>query len=330
MIDRENPQSYFVSFDSKRTQNFKRTMQKFIEEKEYFIYLDHTSPKDKSRIYNDKQLSYYVQKPDAKRVTKLPAIHLSIQDEKSMDNMIEKTHELWRYLCLSHSLDLLDDDDFKDQKFIDEMKRFIEALFEKGFALRVNKKYKDVLDIYPLEYFKPHEASERDCIGFIKKYHSSWQIFLDFLEDVVDESLGRKLSLISTSTISNKVRWIKFDIQDIEDLNLLTDVILKQAEFYKPSKLAIWPQQLQKEMILNHGQTDTGFFILLKYILSGRNKYVEIYEEFKSMQLDKELDRTLRGSALFETEAGYESPFYVEGNDENMTIGYKPFLEDTL
>ncbi|MCI0501613.1 MAG: hypothetical protein L0Y61_07680, partial [Epsilonproteobacteria bacterium] len=98
----------------------------------------------------------------------------------------------------------------------------------------------------------------------------------------------------------------------------------------KPSKLAIWPQQLQKAMILNHGQTDTGFFILLKYILSGRNKYVEIHEEFKSMQLDKELDRTLRGSILFETEAGYESPLYVDGNDENMTIGYKPFLEDTL
>jgi len=286
--------------------------------------------KEKTRLYNSKNLSYYFSSTDGERISRLPAVNAYVKDDKSMENMLTHTKELWDHLCLAHSLDLLDSETFKDQKFLDEMKIFVNKLFEKGFALRQNSKNGDMLDIYPLKHFKPHTATERDCIGFIKKNYSSWQIFLDFFEDNVDDTLSSMLTLISSSTVSDKVRWIKSDIQDIEQLEVITKAILSQAEVYQPNKLAIWPEKLQREMILNHGQIDTGFFIILKNILSGKNSYEEILEDFKLMHLDKELDRTLQKCELFEPDAGYESPFDIEGSEEFRTIGCRPYLENTL
>ena len=329
-IDRNDSQSYYVSFDCSPSQSFKKIMSEHMEDKSYFTFLSHTSVKDRVRLYNAKNLSYYLQTSDTGRASKYPAISLSIRDEQSMDSMMEKTQELWEYLCLSHSLDLLDNDDFKGQNFIEEMKQFVEALFEKGFALRVNEKDKNMLDIYPLKYFKPHTATERDCIGFIKKSYSGWQIFLDFFVNEIDDELADELSLITGNTILDKVRWIKLDIKSIEQLNMLTKTVLKQAEQYNVNKLAIWPSKMQRDMILNHGQTDSGFFIVLKNILSGVNNYKEILEDFKSMALDKELDRTLKRSELFPVDAGYESPLFLEGEDENKVIHINPALEDTL
>ena len=335
LLDRENPQSYYVTFSTPPTQNFKSVMKNSLVEQKQFLFLDKLTSKIRSgfpniRLYDSKILSYYLYNGDPDKVSRFPAINLSIKDEKTMDIMLEKTREMWDYLCLSHSLDLFDDDNFKDQNFIDEMKQFVEALFEKGFALRVNEKDKNMLDIYPLKYFKPHTATERDCIGFIKKYHSGWQIFLDFFTDKLDDALVDELSLINSHTIADKVKWIKSDIKSIEQLQLISNAILEQAEQYKPSKLAIWPTKLQRDMILNHGQTDSGFFIVLKNILSGTNNYNEILEDFKSMALDKELDRTLKRSELFPIDAGYESPLFVEGEDENKVIHFNPAFEDTL
>lgn len=330
LIDRDNSQNYYISFRCNLTQNYKNVMLSNMDSKSYFTYLNRTSGKDRVRLYNAKNLSFYMQPSDSGKATKFPAISLPVRNEESIGAMMEKTRELWDYLCLSHSLDIFYSDNFKDQQFIEEMTGFVDALFAKGFALRINSKDKNMLDIYPLKYFKPHTASERDCIGFIKKYHSGWQIFLDFFVDEVDDVLADELSLITGNTILDKVRWIKLDIKSIEQFNMVTEVILKQTEHYKANKLAIWPSKMQRDMILNHGQTDSGFFIVLKNILSGINNYHEILEDFKSMSLDKELDRTLKRSELFPIDAGYESPLFVEGEDENKVIHFNPAFEDTL
>ncbi len=330
LSDRENPQSFYVSFDRSPTQNFKQVMRENMEGRKNFVFLNESSPKDKSRIYDAKQLSYYMQYSDTGRATKLPAVSLSIRDQKSMDEMMEKTQELWKFLCLSQSLDLLDGEFFSGQNYIEQLKEFTKKLFEKGFALRENKNNEKMLDIYPLKNFSPHSAVERDCIGFVSVYYNSWQIYLDFFKDGVDEDLANELSLVSSGDISGKVRWIKSDIKSEEQFNKLTEVILEQADNFEAKSLSIWPKVMQREMILNHGQTDSGFFILLKNILSGKSSYMEILEEFKTMNIEKELDRTLRRNEQFEDDAGYEAPLYVEGSDENKVIGYKDFLEETL
>ncbi len=334
-IDRENPQSYFITFDVSPSSNFKEVMKIHMNSKKYFLFLDgirrsQRAELNNARLYDSKILSYYVQNNGTNKLTKLPSIKAFVKDEKSFNETKEHARNLWNHLCLSYSLDLLENDDFKDQNYMDEMKQFVVSLFDRGFALRKNNKHDDMLDIYPLKYFEPHTATERDCIGFIKKYHKSWQIFLDFLEDDVDDTMLAGLSLISSNTVSDKVRWVKSDIQNTEQFNLITQTILKQATLYEPEKLTIWPKKLQRTMILNHGQTDTGFFIILKRILAGENTYVEILEEFKLIHLEQELDRTLKRNELFETEAGYESPFVIEGIDENMTISYQEHLGETL
>jgi len=328
-LDRNNPQSYFVCLDVKPTKNYKDIMKEKMDNDPHMSFL--TGTKEKTRLYDSKNLSYYfMQKSDDSRMTGLPVINYNIRDERAMNVMLEKSKELWDNLCLVHSLDLLDRDNFKEQKLLDEMKIFVTKLFEKGFALRENVKNTDMLDIYSLKHFKPHTATERDCIGFIKKNYSSWQIFLDFFTDDIDATLSDELSLISSNSIVDKVRWIKIDISSAEQLELVTETILKQAEGYKANKLAIWPQRLQRDMILNQGQTDSGFFIILKNILSGVNKYDEILLEFKSLSLDKELDRSLKRSELFDIEAGYEIPIYAEGEGENRVVVYNSSLEETL
>ena len=42
-----------------------------------------------------------------------------MKDDKSLAEMMEKIQEMWQYICLAHSVDLLDSDEFKDQKYID-------------------------------------------------------------------------------------------------------------------------------------------------------------------------------------------------------------------
>ena len=330
LMDRENPQTYYIAFEANSTPSYRQIIGNYIKQNRELDFLSATSKQTRKRIYDDKQLSYYLQLSDTGRASRYIALKQKIKDDSSLDETMEKTKELWEHLCLAHSLDLLDDDEFKNQKFLDEMKQFIYDLFEKGFALRKNIKHKDILDIYPLKYFQPHTASERDCIGFIKKYHSSWQIFLDFFEDEIPDSIVNELSYINSNIIADKVRWIKSDIKSVEQLQLITQTILTQATQYKPSKLAIWPKRLQREMILNHGQTDSGFFIILKNILSGENNYNVILEELKSMGLEKELDRTLNRSAQFVIDAGYESPLNVEGEDENKIIIVNESLEETI
>ena len=329
-LDRNNSQSYFVSLEVKSTKNYQYMMREKMSNDPSISFL--TGTKEKTRLYDSKNLSYYfMQKDDTSRLTGLPVINYKIKDDKSMEIMLEKTKALWNDLCFVHSLDLLDSENFEEQKFLDEIKIFITKLYEKGFALRQNAKSKDMLDIYSLNHFKPHTATERDCIGFIKKHHkTNWQIFMDFFVDDINEILLDELTLINATTISDKVRWIKMEIQTKDQLDLVTEAILKQAEFFEPKKLAIWPKKLQKMMILNHGQTDSAFLFILKDLLSGVESYAAIKENLKSMQIDKELDRTLQRLEQFETEAGYESPLYVRGSDDNKTIGYKLFLDTTL
>jgi hypothetical protein len=331
LMDRDNPQNYFACFDMKPTKSYKEVMGKIIEEKPYIKFLNETiDSKQKTRFYNSENLSYYIHNANSNRITRISSVNKYIKDEKSMADMLDSVRDVWDHLCLSNSLSLLENEEFKDQKFIEEMKQFVHKLFEKGFALRQNAKNSDMLDIYPLKYFKPHTATEKDCIGFIKKNYSGWQIFMDFFVDEIDEALLDELTLINSTTISDKVRWIKMEIQSIEQLDLATKSILKQAEMYEPSRLAIWPKRLQKEMIINHGQTDSAFFMILKDLLSGISKYADIKENLKNMQLDKELDRTLQRIEQFEMQAGYEAPFYIEGSEDDRIISYKSFLDSTL
>lgn len=330
LIDRDYSQIFYTVFEANPTPNYKQVIGNYLKQSREFVFLAGTSAKTRKRIYDDQQLAYYLQLSDTSRVSKFIALKQNIKDDNALRVTMEKTKELWEHLCLSHSLDLFDSDEFKDQKYIEEMKEFSFSLFEHGFALRQNTKNNDMLDIYPLKYFKPHTATEQDCIGFIKKNYSSWQIFLDFFEDKVDDSLIQNLSLVSTTNAADKVRWIKSDIQTIEQLDIITKAVLGQAEYYKPNKLAIWPKELQKDMLLNHGQTDTGFFIVLKNILAGKNKYTAIMEEFKSLNIYKDLDRTLRVSEIFEKDAGYEAPLQILGADEEKVIAINPMLESTV
>ena len=330
LLDRDNSQSFYISFEADWKSNFKEIFGELVKENKDLSFLTGTDRKTRKRIYNDHQLAYYLQKSDTSRVSRYIALNKRVQDDKSLDDIMVRTKEIWDFLCLSHSLDLLDTEVFSGQKYIDELKEFIKKLFEKGFALRQNARNTDMLDIYPLRLFKPHTATERDCIGFIKKNYSSWQIFLDFFEDSVDEAIFPHLSLISSNAVVDKVRWVKSDIQNEEQLEVIMNAILKQAEVYQPSKLATWPKNLQKEMILNHGQTDSGFFILLKNILNGKTKYEEILEDFKAMNIEMDLDRTLQRNEQFEELAGYQAPLIIGGNEEEKTIGCNELLEETL
>jgi hypothetical protein len=331
LMDRENSQNYFVGFEVKPTKSYKEVMGKMLEEKPFIKFLNETiDSKMKTRFYNSENLSYYIHNAKSDRITRIPSVNQFVKDEKTMIDMLNSVKDTWNHLCLSNSLNLLESEEFKDQKFLKEMKQFVHDLFKKGFSLRSNAKNSDMLDIYPLKHFKPHTATEKDCIGFIKKNYSSWQIFMDFFVDEIDDALLEQLSLINSTIVSDKVRWIKTDIQTIEQFILATDSILKQADIFQPSQLAIWPHSLQKEMIINHGQSDSGFFIILQYLLSGTTNYLKIKEKLQVLQLDKELDRTLQRAEQFETDAGYEAPLYTEGSDDTMIVKYKPFLENSL
>ena len=330
-IDRENPMKYYIAYDASPTTNYKEVIQNTLCDKPYFTFLNE-SMSDKTRLYDSRDLSYYRRKSDSGRITKTPAITVQLRNpDDSLDDVMSRTRELWESLCLAHSLNLLEREPFNHVKnYTDKMREFTFKLHEKGFAFRENTKNHEMLDIYPVRDFLPKSAQERDCIGFIKKYYSNWQIYLDFFEDIVDENLKEYLKLDSSPYVADRVRWIYTNIGDEEQFDLITQTILRQADIFKPSSLAIWPKRMQKSMIMAHGQTDSGFFILLKNLTAGKTAYREILDDFKSYDMEMELDRTLQQNELFESKAGYESPLLIEGSLEDRTIRIKPFLDDTL
>ena len=331
LIDRENPMTYYLSFDTTPTQNYKEIIQKVVSEHPSITYLNESMDK-KTRLYDTNDLSYYRRKSSTGRITRLPAVRIQLRNpEEGMDEAIEKSKVLWGALVLAHSLNLLEKEPFNQVKnSTEEMTEFVRKLHERGFALRQNEKNCDMLDIYPYKYFSPGTATERDCIGFIKKHYSSWQIYLDFFEDRIDEDFVRYLRLDKSPYINDKVRWIFSNIENEEQFNTVTGYILRQAEIYQPEVLAIWPKAMQKQMLINHGQNDSGFFLLLKNLMEGKNSYSEILDDFNAYGLGKELDHTLQQNELFESKAGYQPPLVVDGESENRVVNYQPFLEETL
>lgn len=322
---------FFISFevtgDIVSTKNFKTLIN--IELDKNLVFLKNKS--SKTRCYDSEQLSFWHQTDDSStRQSKFPSIKVNQLKIDSIDNFINTSKILWNKLCLVQSLNLLDNEEFSKIKNIELIKEYTYKLFEKGFALRENKKEKRMLDIYPLNGFKPGAATDKDCIGFIEKSYSNAVIYLDFFEDNIDMALTDKITLVKSAFVTEKVRWLKVDVKDDEDLKLVFDTILLQSSKFSPNILAIWPKILQKQMILDHGQSDSGFFILLKCLANDINNYDDIKNEFLKLNIENELDRTIKQCNNFDLFAGYESPIIVEKHQEGSSIEISSSLKDTL
>ena len=323
---------YFVNFcyTNARSKNYK----KYIQTEDSVIpltFLKDPGPKDRSREFDSKYLSFYriLEQESKPSITRNPAVYGAIRNESDFERLLDHSKQLWDLLCFIHSLDIIESD-FSQQEYLDEIKEYIYELFKLGFALRQDKKNRKKMEIYSLNEFLPSQATPMDCIGFLDANYKKWFVYVDFFEDDVGEALAGKLSLISSGNVIDKVRWIRAEIEDLEGLQFIVKAQIEQAMKYKKNKLAVWPELLQREMILDHGQTDSGFFLLLKCIMDGKDEYSEILGEFKILGIENELDRTLKQNDLFVKSAGYEQPLEIVGEGDDRVIGVKPFLKNTV
>jgi len=323
---------YYLNFEyaNPRSMNYK----KYILSEDASLplaFLKNPGPKNRTREFDSVNLSFYrtLLQESKSLPTGNVATYSSIRTELDLLKFLEQSKQLFNLLCFIHSLDLIDDN-FSEQEYSDEIKEYIFELFKLGFALRPNTKSPKILEIYPLYDFSPGQATSRDCIGFLEKNYKKWFVYIDFFEDIEDEVLAGKLSLIASNNVIDKVRWIRAEIKEEEDLQLITNTQLEQAKHYNKNRLAIWPKFLQRQMIIAHGQTDSGFFSLLKCIMDGKAQYSDIKSEFEILGLQDELDRTLKQNNLFVDYAGYEQPLEVVGEGDDCVIGIKPFLRNTI
>ena len=320
-IDRDNPQSYYIAFGVKPNPIYKQLMEEYLAKNNYFKYLISTTiTKDRSRIYDTKNLSFYTYVSDTGRATGMPAINMKIDSDKSMDLMMDRTNELWELLCLSQSLNLFEHELFSGQEYIQELKEFTQKVFDKGFALRQNEKNEKVIEIYPYKNFKPYTSEEKDCIGFIETSNKSWKISLKFFQEPMEENrliLKEKLSLEKYA--GN--RWIRDSfIRDVEEMELILNTLLHSADAYKANTFAIWPDFMKRQMLINRGQVDTGLFILLASIMNGKSYYSEILEEFKKLGIEKDLRRTLNWLSDFENNWNYAGIIGQTVNEDEIEI----------
>ena len=313
---------YFVNFcyTNARSKNYK----KYIQTEDSVIpltFLKDPSPKDRSREFDSKYLSFYriLEQESKPSITRNPAVYGAIRNESDFERLLDYSKQLWDLLCFIHSLDMIDGD-FSQQEYSDEIKEYIFELFKLGFALRLGNKNPKMIGIYSLNEFLPGQATSRDCIGFLETNYKKWFVYIDFFEDDVDEALVGKLSLISSNFVTDKVRWIRAAIEDSEDLQLIIKAQIEQAKKYTKNTLAIWPKLLQRQMILDHGQTDSGFFLLIKCISEDKYQYTEIVSEFEIAGIADELDRTLKQNDLFAKSAGYEPPLEILGEGGDRVI----------
>lgn len=323
---------YYVNFEyaNPRSKNYKKYI---LSEGSNLplAFLKNPGPKNRTREFDSVNLSFYrilLQEPKSLPTGNV-AIYSSIRNELDLLKLLEQSKQLFNLLCFIHSLDMIDDN-FSQQEYFDEIKGYIFELFKLGFALRQNAKNPKIFEIYPLNDFLPGQATSRDCIGFLEKNYKKWIVYIDFFEDTLDEVLASKLSLISSNNVIDKVRWIRAEIKEQEDLQLIINAQLEQAKHYNKNRLAIWPKFLQRQMIIAHGQTDSGFLLLLKCIMDGKAQYSDIKSEFEILGLEDELDRTLKQNNLFVDSAGYEQPLEIIGVEDDRIISVKPFLKNTI
>ncbi len=333
LIDRGNSQFYYIAFCANATKNFKSIMQEKMKDKKYFTFLNGYISKDKTRLYGSEQLAYYMQRSDSGRATKFPAIMMSVKDDQSMDSMMSKSQELWEYLCLAHSLDLLESDRFSEKVESPRLQEFARQLFEKGSAIKLSEKYGryGLLEIYSLKEFKPNSSNFRDAMAFIEPTGSGLKVWVKFFEE--PNRFGVEI-LGSHFTVNGppQERWIYSGIiksREPEKLEFVLNMILDIADTYKKDRKAIWPNFIQKGMLLNYGQVDVGFFILLKNIIQGKRQYREVLQNFIELNMESELKRTIRNLNELEEKLNYMSPLIVPDNEDGE-FKIRLEFEDTI
>ncbi|MCK5684071.1 hypothetical protein KAJ27_08115 [bacterium] len=265
-----------------------------------------------------------------KKISINPSFDITLKTEDDYQAAINKVDELLQLFRRGAAYGLLRSDDFSNQigsqVFIDNYPR----LLEYGIAFRPSEDMKSI-EIYSFKYHASGTATTMDCIGFLDKQYSGWRLNINFYgEPEITEDLSRQITINPSWYHASRNRWLCIDAKTEDDVKNLIDVILLSSHSYASDKNCIWPKFKQKEMLIEYGKRETGFFPLVKEILNGIISYDRILLNFTKQAIEPELDRTLRKMSRYSSLYRRDDVFIDKGRDANREIIIKEQYLQTL
>lgn len=279
-----NTNTLYSIFENTSTNMYKKMILEYANNNENVVFI--MDKKQQRDYYVENTLSYWFStQENQKKVTTRVGI-TSRLGITSLDDMMEKTKKLWQKLCHIHSYEILESEKMKSKKFLELFPDFIDALYEKGFSLRENeKKPKSLIEIYSMKDFKPHGMKSEDSIATINISSQNIKFKLNFY----DENISNNIFEMKNDIYKNNIITCTTNTED--ELKSVFKTILSNIDIYLPTKKISIPNNLKKDFLLNMGQYETGFFILLKCLYEQMNSYNNIAEIFNKSIGDLELQR---------------------------------------
>ena len=314
----------YISYYNTSSSIYKKMIKEFQEQNNDIVFIGNGT---KSRDYYDgESLSYYETYTQENKVNSRVSAVKKITKKFNSDDLVEEAKKLWYKLCHIHSYELLEDK-LKDKVDIEKFSNFIDKLYKKGFALRENKKYPNkIIEIYPMKYFNPHQADYQDVVCFLvigKKLRFDFRIYDNLL---YSEKLEIKKSAVIATTIFSPT----ITVEEGDDLDIATELMLKNIEKYTPNKLSMIPKKLQKDFLIKIGQYEDGFFELCRFISSGINDLKELnklfmendYKDGDSYKCIKRLEKVALEFNIV------ESFFFVDDKSIEINPLYEQILKE--
>lgn len=312
----------YISYKNASSSTYKKMIKEFQEKNDDIVFINNGIH---SRDYYDgESLSYYETYTNENKVSSRVSVVKKITKKFDSEDLLNEAKNLWYKLCHIHSYELLEEI-LKDKVDVEKFSIFIDKLYEKGFALRENKKYPNkIIEIYPMKYFNPHQADYKDIVCFLiigRKLRFDFRIYDSSLHH---EKLKLQKSVLITTTIFSP----SITIEEEEDLDIATELMLKNIEKYTPNKNSIIPKEMQKDFLIQIGQYEDGFFELCKVITLDVTNIEELNNIFIENNFnDGEAYKFIKRLDKIALELNIVEPFFFY-DDESIEIN--PIYEDTI